>query len=404
MKKPYQHSPWVQPARLLVQLAFLAFASFAAWRHQVLGGGPTGSASVDALCPFGGLEALFKFVMAGEFIQRLNTSDFVLLGGTIVLALAFGRYFCGWLCPLGTLQELPRKLGQRFFRKLQITIPAVIDRPLRWLKYVVLAWALYFTWKTGTLVIRPYDPWAAYAHSFAGWNEVWKEFSVGISILAGSMLLSVFVDRVFCKYLCPLGAFLGITAKLGLFSIKRNCDGCLACNKCEKTCPVNIPIMVTPSVRSAECIGCLTCTTTCPTGKKGTTDEGKTFLLPAIAGRQIKPAFVGWAGLAIFLGMIGTAQLSGYWRTQPASITAAVTTSGVLDAQAIRGFMTLEDVSKTYSIELDKLYKELGIDEAKVPATSKCKEIGKLLGLSEAEFDTQKVRDAVARLQGGSTK
>lgn len=399
MKKNHQHSPYVQPVRLIVQLAFLAFATFAAWRHQVLGGGPNGSASVDALCPFGGLEALFKFVSTGEFIQRLNTSDFVLLGGTIALALIVGRYFCAWICPLGTLQELARKIGQKFFRKVQITIPAMIDQPLRWLKYVVLAWALYFTWKTGTLIIRPYDPWAAYAHGFAGWDEVWKEFSVGASILIGSLAIGVFVDRIFCKYLCPLGAFLGITAKLGLFSIKRNCDGCLSCNKCEATCPVGIKIESVPVVRSAECIGCLTCTTTCPTGKKGSTDEGKTFLLPAIAGRQVKPALIGGLGLAIFLGMIGTAQVSGYWRTQPASITAAVTTAGVLDAQAIRGYMTLEEVSKTYGLELDKLYKELGLSELTVPASSKCKEIGKLLGLSEAEFDTQKVRDAVAKLQ-----
>ncbi|MDP5240183.1 4Fe-4S binding protein [Uliginosibacterium sp. 31-16] len=399
MKKNHQHSPWVQPARLVVQLAFLAFATFAAWRHQVLGGGPDGSAPVDALCPFGGLEALFKFVSSGEFIQRLNTSDFVLLAGTIVLALTLGRYFCGWICPLGTLQELARKLGQKLFRKVRITLPARIDSPLRWLKYVVLVWALVFTWKTGTLIIRPYDPWAAYAHGFAGWSEVWAEFSAGVSILLGSLIIGLFIDRVFCKYLCPLGAFLGLTAKLGLFSIKRNGEGCLVCNKCEKTCPVNIPIMAMHAVRSAECIGCLTCTTTCPTGKKGTADEGRTFLLPAIAGRQIRPAMVGWAGLAIFIGMIGSAQLTGYWRTQPASIVAAVTSAGQLDAQAIRGYMTLEDVSKSYGFELDKLYRELGISEQKVPATSKCKEIGKLLGLSESEFDTQKVRDAVVRLQ-----
>ncbi|PLK48426.1 4Fe-4S binding protein [Uliginosibacterium sp. TH139] len=399
MKKHYQHSPWVQPARLIAQLGFLAFASFAAWRHQKLGGGPDGAVSVDALCPFGGLEALFKFVSSGEFIQRLNTSDFVLLAGTVALALVLGRYFCGWICPLGTLQELARKIGQKLFRKVQLSVPTMLDKPLRWLKYVVLAWALVFTWKTGSLIIRPYDPWAAYAHGFAGWNEMWSEFAVGSSILFASLLIGLFVDRVFCRYLCPLGAFLGIVSKLGLFSIKRNGESCLACNKCEKTCPVTIPIMAAPAVRSAECIGCLTCTTTCPTGKRGTEHEGQTFLLPAIAGKQICPAVIGWAGLVIFLGMIATAQFAGYWRTQPASISAALTSEGRLDAQAIRGYMTLEEIAKTYSVELGKLYRELGFSEQQVPATTRCKEIRTLLGDSGAEFDTQNVRDAVSRLQ-----
>jgi polyferredoxin len=396
MSKQISHVP---KARLFIQLAFLALVTTAAIRHQLLGGGPEGSASIDALCPFGGLEALYKFAASGNFINRLYYSDFVLLAGTIVLALVVGRYFCGWICALGTLQELARKLGERIFPKRVFHMPACLDRVLRYVKYVVLVGTLLLTWQTASLIIRPYDPWAAYAHMFAGLSEVWAEFAVGFSILVLSLVGSVFYDRVFCKYLCPLGAFLGITSKLGAFRIQRNTDACLNCNLCDRRCPVNIPITKLAVINSAECIGCQTCTTTCPTGKRGTDLEGQTFLHPTIAGRKLSPAWIGAIGLALFVGTIGVAKLTGYWQTGPATLTQVVSTDGALDPANIKGFMTLGEVASTFRIDLDALYRELGFSEQKVPATTKCKEIRALLGVSEAEFDTQKVRDAVSRVQ-----
>lgn len=388
----------VPQARLFIQLAFLALVSVAAVRHQLLGGGPEGSASIDALCPFGGLEALYKFVASGGFINRLYYSDFVLLAGVVVLALVVGRYFCGWICALGTLQELSRKLGEKLFPKRRFHLPACLDRVLRYVKYVVLFGTLWLTWRTATLVIRPYDPWAAYAHLPAGLGEVWAEFAVGFSILVLSLAGSVFYDRVFCKYLCPLGAFLGLTSKIGAFRIRRDSEACIDCRLCEKKCPVDIPVARLAVIHSAECIACQSCTTSCPTGKRGTEHEGKTFLHPVIAGRTVSPMWVGIIGIALFAGMIGAAKVAGVWQTSPPTLAAAMASDGALDPANIKGFMTLEDVANTFHVELDKLYGELGFSEQLVPATTKCKEIRGLLGVSEAEFDTQKVRDAVTRL------
>lgn len=389
----------VPQLRLLVQLSVLAFVTTAAIRHQVLGGGPKGEAPIDAFCPFGGLEALYRFAADGGFLQRLYYSDLVLLAGVVVLALVVGRYFCGWICALGTLQELAHKLGQRLFRKRSFTLPPVIDKPLRYLKYVVLFGTLYLTWRTATLVIRPYDPWAAYAHLPAGLSEVWAEFAVGFVILVLSLLGSVFYDRVFCKYLCPLGAFLGLTTKLGAFRIRRDTSACINCTLCEQKCPVNIPLMRQDVIHSAECIACLSCTTTCPTGKRGTEHEGKTFLHNHIARLQASPLTVGLLGLALFFGVIGTAKLTGYWQTMPATLTEAVSQGGALDPAGIKGFMTLREVADTFGLPLDALYAELKLDPARVPPETKCKEIRSLLGATEESFDTQTVRDAVARLR-----
>ncbi|GAA5171543.1 4Fe-4S binding protein [Viridibacterium curvum] len=385
--------------RLLTQLAFLALVTTAAIRHQLLGGGPDGSASIDALCPFGGLETLYKFVASGGFINRLYYSDLVLLAGTIALALIVGRYFCGWICALGTLQELSRKLGQRLFRKRHFVMPAVADKPLRWLKYLVLLGTLYLTWQTATLIIRPYDPWAAYAHAFAGLGEMWAEFAVGASILLLSLIASVFYDRVFCKYVCPLGAFLGLTTKLGAFRIRRETDACISCGLCEQKCPVNIPLMRRDVIHSAECIACLGCTTTCPTGKRGTEHEGKSFLHNTLGRFKVSPGWLATLGLALFLGTLGAAKLAGVWQTSPATLTEVVSTDGALDPANIRGFMTLSEVATTFHVDLDTLYRELGFTQDKVPPDTPCKAIRQKLGVSETEFDTQRVRDAVARLR-----
>lgn len=391
----------VQHYRLLIQLGFLGLVSVVAWRHQVLGGGPSGSAPIDAICPFGALETLYKYLASGEYIQRLNVSNFILLGGAIALVIVVGRYFCGWICAIGTLQDLARKVGQKFWRKVEIKVPEKIDQPLRYLKYGVLAWSLWATWQTGTLVIRAYDPFAAYGHIFGwNWGELWDEFAIGISILLLSVLGSVFVDRIFCKYLCPLGAFLGLFSKISLFRIEREESACINCKLCSRKCPVNIPVDTIKVVKSAECIGCMSCVTTCPTGKVGTDHEGKIFLHSTIGGKVVSAGVVGLIGLALYVGVVGGAQLTGIWRSVPPSLEAAVAAGGQLDPANIKGYMSLSEIATTFKVDLDKLYAELNLPRDKVPPETKAKEIRTLLGVTEEEFGPQKIRDAVAKMTG----
>lgn len=378
----------VQMLRLGIQLLFLLLVTIASFRHQILGGGPNGSPPVDAICPFGGIEALYKLVATGEFIEKIDWSAVTLLSGTIVLAVVAGRYFCGWICALGTMQELFGKLGFLVFRK-KFTISQKIDKPLRYLKYVLLFVIVYFTWKTGTLVIRPYDPFAAYSHISAGWEELWGSFAFGFSILVISLVASMFYDRFFCKYACPLGAFLGILSKVSFFKIKRANDTCISCNLCNSSCPVNINVATVDKVDSAECIACLECVTICPTKKE--------TLKTTISKKIIKPIYIGIIGVVIYLGAAGLGHLSGYWTTET-TLTEIVTTDGKLNPENIKGFMTLQEVSETYHIELDTLYKKLEITEQQIPKDTRAKEIGEKLGVGEEEFDVDKVREAVKEI------
>ncbi|HDQ93439.1 MAG TPA: 4Fe-4S binding protein, partial [Synergistetes bacterium] len=88
--------------RYVIQFGFLAFMTWLGYRHQVLGGGPEGVPTVDALCPFGGLESLYSILASGTWLRRLAPSAMVLLVVLIAMTLLLGRVFCGWICPLGT--------------------------------------------------------------------------------------------------------------------------------------------------------------------------------------------------------------------------------------------------------------------------------------------------------------
>jgi len=212
--------------------------------------------SVDALDPFGGLETLMKFIAGGEFIKKIVPGNIVLLGALLVLGLLLSRFFCGWFCAFGALQGAFGWLGKKIFRR-RLVVPPRLDSVLRWAKYLVLAAIVYFTWRAGELVIRPYDPLAAYGHLASGLASVWAEFGVGLLVLVAILIFSMFYERAFCKYLCPLGAFNAILGRIPLFRIRREASTCISCSKCDRVCPMNVEVSTSGKVDSPECISCM---------------------------------------------------------------------------------------------------------------------------------------------------
>ncbi len=386
----------IQRFRLIVQIAVLIFVSYVGFMHQYKGGGPGGAANIHSICPFGGVETIYKYVAGGEFIKKLNASNLVVLIGTILLTIFVSRYFCGWICAIGTMQELFEKLGKKLKIKTY-SVPEKLDRPLRYLKYINLVGITFFTWKAGELIIHPYDPFAAYAHIPAGLSELFSEYLWGILILIVSLITSMVIPRFFCRYACPLGAMLGILHKISPFRIKRIESTCISCNKCNKECPVDIPVATLDKVDSAECITCLNCITACPT-KKGTLET--TF-----AKKKINLWVVAIAGLVIYFGTILTANLTGYWKQLPDDVTEAV--GG--NPNNIRGWMTLKQVSTEFKIPLREIYKNIGVTIDQLPEDTKIKEMEDILKKQGVEFDHDEIGEIVTvilgdRLMGASSK
>lgn len=261
-----------QTFRRLSQLGFAIFIVFLAIQHVVIGeDGPIITASPEAYCPFGGLETLYKMISTGgSFVSHTHLSNVVLVIAVLGTALLLRSAFCGWICPLGFLQDLVSNLS----RVLQKRIPAVrrgiaslktrtarlavLDRYLRYLKYLVLAWAVGGSAYFGFMVFRDYDPWATLL------NLAEFSFTPGVIVLLILIVASFFIERPWCRYACPLGAASGLLGKLSPVYLKREEDACTSCKLCTKSCPMGLNIHDAQTIKSADCITCLECVGACP--------------------------------------------------------------------------------------------------------------------------------------------
>lgn len=256
-------SIWV---RKVVQLFFLVLIALIAVNHTLAESGKGWSwlsnASLHALCPFGGVVTLYTFITSGLLVQKIHSSSLVLMGLGVLLAVLFGPVFCGWVCPLGTVQEWVAGLGRRLLRRrYNHLVPAKLDRVLRYARYLVLAWVVYVTAVSGSLVFSAYDPYFAL---FNFWSD--EVAPTALAILGATLLLSLAIERPWCKYACPYGAFQGLFNRIRVFSIRREPSTCRACSLCTTQCPMNIPVDTMTVVRDHQCISCLECTSeaTCP--------------------------------------------------------------------------------------------------------------------------------------------
>ncbi|MFO1190529.1 MAG: 4Fe-4S binding protein, partial [Alphaproteobacteria bacterium] len=180
---------------------------------------------------------------------------FILWSFTAVGLLFHARgVFCGWLCPFGALQELTGRLGR--FARLPVLTPPFAFSERAWpIKYILFlglfALSLGETGLTVQLAeIEPFKT-AIVMHFDRTWPFV--------AYAAALLMVCLFVERFFCRYLCPLGGALAIPARLRMFDwLKRHWQCGLQCHICESRCPVQA---ISPSgqINPNECIQCLEC-------------------------------------------------------------------------------------------------------------------------------------------------
>lgn len=308
---------------------------------------------VDSFCPFGGLETMFNYILTGRFLQRLSFNNIILIGIIIITGIILGKTFCGNICPLGFMQEIFTKLRNKLKIK-RVELPKTMDKILRALKFVVLIATLYFTYKFGILVIRSFDPWATYHHIVS--SDLFTEFSIGFIVLIGSLILSFFVDRAFCKYLCPQGAFLSILSKLSLTKIYRNKETCTNCKICTKVCPMNIEVHTQDKIKTSECISCNECINSCPT--KVSSLEQKVF-----GKKTLNTNIYLLLTILLFSTPIiaGTINNTFVWRMRQVKSM----TKETFNPELIRGMNTFKEVADVTKISKEAFVREFNIAERK---------------------------------------
>ncbi len=214
-----------------------------------------------AACPLGSLQ--------GAFSAHHSTIYYV--GGILLLySLMLGRMICGWLCPFGLVQELAYKIKTPKLKKSPVT------RLLSYLKYAILVFFVFIVPILYAFRDTPLPAFCKYIcpagtleggigllsnavnasyFSMLGPLFTWK-FLLLVSIMVGC----VFIFRLFCRFLCPLGALYGLFNKLSFFGIKVEKSKCTDCGLCAGHCKMDI---YRPG--DAECISCGECVDVCPT-------------------------------------------------------------------------------------------------------------------------------------------
>jgi len=347
-------------------------------------------ASLHALCPFGGVVTLYNLVTAGTFVQKIHMSSVILMGLIFLLTVLVGPVFCGWICPLGSIQEWVGKLGRKIFKvRYNLFIPQKMDRYMRYLRYGVLFWVVFVIARSGQLLFERVDPYNAL---FTFWT---KEVELPALIILATMLgASIFIERPWCKYACPYGALLGLFNKIRIFKIIRNEELCISCGKCDRSCPMNIPVTNRKVVKDSQCISCLKCTSelSCPVKE--------TVLLQSKgkAGRSIPAAAVAVIVLILIFGGIGTAIATDIWTTSNDRKLVAANNedTGTVSLEDLRGSSTFKEAADAFEIDVDILLLAFSVTEADGGAQMKIKDLEKLYGETSKEIGKESVQLFVA--------
>jgi polyferredoxin len=268
--------------------------------------------AVEAFLPIGALVSLKRLILSGEY-DPIHPAGLTIFLAALFLGLFLRKGFCGWICPIGLASNLAERAGKKLH--ILAPLPRRLDLPLSFLKYLLLG---AFSW----LILWNMNLQDLTAFHLSSYNLIadakMLHFFLHPSLTAASIMLaltaaSFIVKNLWCRYLCPYGALLGLLAFLSPFQIRRDSHLCINCKKCETVCPVAIGITAKETVRAAACIGCLECVAVCPQ---------KDCLQLSLPGKNSAPPLL-LPGLVIasFLLFWLIARLTGHWQTQiPAEI------------------------------------------------------------------------------------
>lgn len=242
-------------------------------------------------CPLGAIQ--------NALASSGHRAGWYVLGHIMIFGLCLGRTICGWLCPMGLVQELLHKIPTPKIKKSRVT------RALSWLKYVILvvfagAVPLWYGLRHG-MPVPGFCKYICPAGTFEGaigllsnpgnsslFSMLGIYFTRKFVILMIICAACIFCYRSFCRFLCPLGAIYGIFNKLALVGVKVDEDRCNGCGACVRTCKMDIR-----HVGDHECIGCAGCMKVCAQSALSLKAGSYTILAPQKGCAEDTPESAG---------------------------------------------------------------------------------------------------------------
>lgn len=273
--------------RRLIQLyaALLANANIKGFATGEIFVGNTKAACVPGLncysCP-GAIGSCPLGALQNALASTKKTVPYYIFGIILLYGIMLGRWICGFLCPFGLVQDLLHKINTPKLKKSRFTkilsnfkyvllVFFVIVIPLAYmLKDFPLPAFCKYICPAGTIsgIIALIHPNNSDKLGLLGSLFTWK-FALAVSILVGC----IFIYRMFCRFICPLGALYGLFNKISVLGIKLEKKSCIDCGLCVAKCKLDIK-----EVGDRECINCGECISVCPT--KAISWKGSKIILP----------------------------------------------------------------------------------------------------------------------------
>jgi len=264
---------------------------------------------VDGFLPIDGMLALRHFLATGV-VDAVHPAALAIFLGVCLMSVVLAKSFCSHLCPAGLLSELLGRLGIRMVGKT-LTPPRWLDLPLRGLKFLLLgffAWAVWWTMDPPAVEAFLASPYARVVDA-----KMWLFFAepsrLMVAVIGVLLVASVFVRDLWCRYLCPYGALLGLLGRLAPLKVQRDPELCTDCRSCTAVCPARLQVHRLERVASVECSSCLDCVVACPAA-------GCLEVRPPLAPKaSIRPAAAILLAVGLFLVVLTGFRATGHWHS-----------------------------------------------------------------------------------------
>ena len=191
-----------------------------------------------------------------------------MLVATVPATVLVGRFFCGFFCSFGAVQDFLWFGAHR----LRVLLPRKesmkrADQILKFVKYAVLLYFIIFIW-SGVTAVKTAGPWQVFGQylSFGHWPGLKPLLSVGGVLLLLIFIGSLFVQRFFCRYFCPMGAIYSLISQASFLPIEKPRESCGKCHLCTSKCSMGMDLTKKERIAGEECISCQKCVSWCPKG------------------------------------------------------------------------------------------------------------------------------------------
>ncbi len=265
---------------------------------------PSRPSGVDGFLPITGLMGTVDWIAQGS-LNTIHPAATILLLTFILISIIWRKAFCSWLCPVGTISENLALLGRKLFGR-NLLLWHWLDVALRSLKYILLAFFV------GSIFYMGIE--GSHAFLYSEYNHVAdikmgmffiRLGGLGLGVIAFLLIGSIFINGLWCRYLCPYGALLGLFSWLSPTKVQRSAPDCIDCGLCDNACPARLPVMSKAKIISVECTGCFDCVASCPVPAALNVKTSNKNPIPI---KQIAIAIT-----ATFVGIWLLAQAFGVW-------------------------------------------------------------------------------------------